>query len=649
MAPTGTAAQEADTSASKGLVFDKETPDSVLRQKVFHFNYEPHSVKINTLEHPSLDPTGIQHPDPLDAQQGNYFLSKGVAGHPHIELFPTFADGLGASLQADEHMGYAKDPKSVLFYQTQTPYSLLSYGSSLNKDYRFHLTHTQNIIPGWNVAFDYQLINPEGPFANSAARNHYLDATSNYFSPDSRLQVLAGFIFQRFTVDENGGLSDDSYFTSGAQNNQAGLPMRLTGSQSVHLRHTTFGRVSYNWVQQVKRIRLRDSLVVRYDTLAPDSVVLVTDTLVLTDTLLPSAPRMLNAGVVGMEWNYARAKRAAYMTSGADSTLWESGVATVFWTNDAYPDHRWRNPVKLTFGLTPRMLRAELLGSRLQGASVINPFARVELTLGQWVLKGEYEMDNTVRKMKDGCEETEHHGGVSLTMPLDKGKRNLLTLSAAMQHNLPEVRMLETATQTIKGQDLVRLQMDYEREADGNWLPRVKALVRGTQLSHHWWYDEALALHQGETPLWLFQASLNASVQLGWLHLDMQQLLQHSTDKEQIDVPLWASKNSLYADMHLFRGALHLQVGVDVKYHTPFHADAYDPFTGLFYMQDDAEVGGYLWGDLFVNIQVKRASVYLKGGHLNALWEMQPGYLLLPHYPGQSFGLFWGITWRFFD
>ena len=48
-------------------------------------------------------------------------------------------------------------------------------------------------------------------------------------------------------------------------------------------------------------------------------------------------------------------------------------------------------------------------------------------------------------------------------------------------------------------------------------------------------------------------------------------------------------------------------------------------------------------------MQLKRASFYVKAGHLNALWEEERKYFLLPHYPGRGFALFYGITWKFFD
>jgi len=93
---------------------------------------------------------------------------------------------------------------------------------------------------------------------------------------------------------------------------------------------------------------------------------------------------------------------------------------------------------------------------------------------------------------------------------------------------------------------------------------------------------------------------------------------------------------------------LRMQVGVDIRYYTRFAPDGYDPATGIFFQQD-VETGDYFWGDAFINLQVKRASIYIKAGHVNALWENHPQYFLLPHYPGTRFGLFWGMTWNFFD
>lgn len=643
-----------DTSATKGLLYVKETPDSVLRKKVFFFNHVPHSVKIDALWNPTLDPTGVQFSDPLDAFNGNYYLGMGTIGHPHLSVFPTLANGLQLQLQPTGNDDYLKTPKNVRFYQTFTPYTVLSYNNSLKKDYLVNITHTQNIIPGWNVAFDYRLINPEGNLSGSSAKNHYLDVTTNYFSRDARLQVQAGFIWQSLLMGENGGLTDDSYFSSGQNTNLSGLPVKLYNSNSEHLHHDAFLHATYNFVRQVERLRHRDSLAAHYDTLRLDSIVLVVDTIEVVDTIRVGRPHIINAGVLGIEMNYSRWKRAFFSPSLSDSMLWDNASATLFWTNDAYPDFRWRNPLKITLGITPRRISATVTTDTTVGMeslvaqSVANPFAKVELRLGRLLLKGEGEMDNTLLDLHASIKEPDYHLRGALALAFDSAETRGVELSVAMQHKMPDVRMLHASGYTLSPLLSQRFGLHLFHNSDSGLFRLIDFNASASWMNHNAWYDSTLNIHEGTSSFWLYQASLTLRFQWRWFHVDMLQLLQHSTDKVQMPVPLWASKNSIYADFSLFRNAMRMQIGADLRYYTRFSPDGYDPATGLFYHQD-TETGDYIWADAFINLQIKRASIYVKAGHVNALWEKHPNYFLLPHYPGTRFGLLWGMTWNFFD
>lgn len=635
-----------DTSATKGLEYHEEIPDSVLRNRVFFFHYTPRGVKIDEVWNPTLDPTGEQFSDPLDGLNGNYYLGKGIIGHPHTALFSSFADGLSHGLQGDEMEGYAKTPENIRLYQTMTPYTVLSYNSSLKKDYLVHVAHTQNVVPGWNLSFDYQLMCPEGVLASSAAKNHFLDFTTNYFSPDSRLQIQAGFIWQNFAIDENGGLAYDSLFTENLMSNFAGLPVRYNNSGSKHLRHDVFGRITYNLVRQVERYRERDSLVARQ---VGDSLIL--DTLVVTDTLQVGTPRVINAGVFGAEARYHRQKRAAYMTGLADSTLWSETDATLFWTNDAYPDYRWRNPLKINLGVTLSSTRYAIESIyTITSKPTLSPFIKANLQLWRGELALEGELDNVeLETPNTRISIHDYRASALLSYPFDSARLSGIEFSATLQRQMPEVRMLMTTGANMEPIRTERYGVHLFYSRDTACCLRLLDLdLHATHLDHNVWYDSTLSVCVGGQDLWLAQAALTLRLAWGWFHLDMQQLLQHSTDKEQVEVPLWTSKNSIYGDFTLFGRALRMQVGADVRYFTAFHPDGYDPATGVFYMQD-TDVGDYIWADVFLNLQVKRASIYLKAGHLNALWENRPRYFLLPHYPGQKFGLFWGLTWHFFD
>ncbi len=618
---------QTDTSATKGLIFAKETPDSVLRTKVFMFHYEPTRVKINRLWNPTLDPTGVQFSDPLDAFNGAYYLSKGILGQVHYNLFPTLAGSLDSRMQPDIHSGYAKRPGNVWFHHTLTPYSRLSYGSSLNKDYQVSIAHSQDIIPGWNASFDYRLYAPEGNYSGSGDKNHYLDANTHYFSRDARLQALAGIIWQSFDIDENGGLADDSYFTEQYQSNRAGIPVRFSNMGTRQRELAAYGHASYNLVRQTERYRERDSLALR----TVDSIQRL-DTLRIVDTLPAPSPHVFNAGVFAIDIQYDRRKRVF-----ADSTRWVERSATLYWTNDAYMDHRWHNPAIVTLGIRPQMLTAIVDADTMTAASWLNPFARLELAAGHHNVNAEAEQRTAFNNQPT------HRYNASYIYAFDSLRQSRLLAEATVMRRQADARMIHDYDGTLTPIDIQQLHLAFNRN------DRFDLSLMATRLNHHTWYDSTLAVRQGQSPFWVAQAALTLRLAWGWMHVDMQQLLQYSSDADQLPLPLWASKNSLYADVHLFHRALRLQAGVDIRYHTAFLSPAYDPYTGLFYQQSLQSVGNYLWGDVFINIQVKRASIYAKAGHLNALWESHPNYFLLPHYPGQKFGLFWGITWHFFD
>lgn len=629
-----TTQMQTDTSATKGLIFNKEVPDSVLRQKVFLFRHRTARVWIDEVWSPTLDPTGVQFCDPVDALDGNYYIGKGSLGHPHLALFPTLADGLARRLQPDLYPAYAFRVDNSNFFQTLTPFSMLSYGGSLADDHSLRVSHTQNLMPGWNVAFDYRLLNPEGVYASSGALNNYLNATTNYFSADSRLQASGAIVWQSFTIDENGGLANDSIFILRQQTNRAGVPVVLSNNGTLQRDLAAMGSVSYSLTRQSDTYRHRDSL---HTVQVNDSTTRI-DTLDAVDTIPLRRPRVVNPGVVGLELNYDRQKRVFH-----DSTLWREQRATLYWTNDAYADHRWRNPLKLTVGLQPRYLRAVVGADTLRSYTWLNPFARLEGRLGRATLTLEAEQSQNTWSNRG----SDSRLAASLRMDFDSAQTTYASLGAILQDKAPDALILHDAPAMLpSAADNIRTEQYTLRFRHREV---VDLDLKASHLSHHVWYDTVHMLHRGDAPFWLLQARLTLRLALGPMHLDMQQLLQHSTDEEQMPLPLWMTKNSLYADFPMFGRTLRVQTGVDVRYHSPYHAPLYDPQTGLFLRQDDLTVGGYLWADVFVNLQVKRASIYLKAGHVNALWETPATYFLLPHYPGQRFGLMWGLSWCFFD
>lgn len=622
--PQDTTANQEGEYQQNGIEHHEEIPDSVLIGSIYRFHYTPLAVKVLDLEHIRFDPTGAQYPDANDALNGNYYLGKGSAGQSCLPIFLTFGDEFGPRLQPNTNPVYRITSLSADLYQVQKTFTRLGFAGSQKKDNHLYLTHTQNINERWNFAFDYHLIRSEGVYANSGDKNHYLDFTTNYYSKDSRYQIQGGIIWQKEALDENGGITNDDLVRNNPNATQSGIPVLYTSAGSLSRSTTLFAHQSYNTVQQVYRLIQHDSLKANI----VDSTKF--DTIVYYDTILPAKPRMFNTGVfaLDLQWN-ADTRRFS------DSTRWNELSSTLFWTNDAYPDYIWHNPVKLSVGYTYKRILNFV--SDWSWLTYSGPTARLELTPFKGTL--------TLHAQQLGDYGSRISGQYFL--PLDSLRSHLLEISAISQtQQWDYLYQFFSRKAGLHPSKTLRLQASYR------FKDILQADLFARSIDQNVWLeksDTTLAARQADGSCWLFQARLLSRLRFGWFHYDMQQLFQYSTNQEYIRVPLLASKNSLYADLRLFHDALRAQIGLDIRYHTAFYSDTYDPATGLFYRQDEVPIGNYVMADLFVNLQIKHATIYFKAGHLNSIIEQHPNYFLLPHYPANRLGLFFGINWLFFD
>lgn len=629
------------TQEIKGIEHHEDIPDSVLLNSVFRFHYTPLAVKILSLEFPTFDPTGAQHHDRLQSLNGNYYLSTGVIGQSHIPTFYTFDESLDYSFMASSQVGYRKTPQTVNLYQVQRPYTVLSYGGSINKDNLVHISHTQNVTQRWNISMDYDLIRAEGVYANSGTKNQYLDLTTNYYSKDSRYQVQGGLIFQKVYLNENGGMTSDSVFLSDPSATLSGIPVVSYEAASSSKDLTIFAHQSFNTVKQVEWHEPR--IETRHDTItATDSIGITTtkiqsrDTILGYDTLYPKSPQVFNTGVFGFDLEYGRLTRKY-----VDSIRFNQLKYNVYWTNDAYPDYRWHNPFKFTVGFKGSRAEAFMLSGKWRTISDFGPYIHAEVH--PWY--GDLHIHSELKGYSNLAisDIVPNEFGADLyaryTAPIDSIDRISIGMRGFVRPN-EAIYLMNSG-----GLKLKQLSLAFTRDSLMLVELRANDIKDMTRICLDPISGNLSTCHVSDL---LLQSRIHLTLKVRWFHFDMQQLFQHAAS-ERIDVPLWTSKNSIYADFTLFSNALRTQVGFDVRYLTSFRADAYDPTTGLFFKQSDTKIGNCLWADFFVNLQIKRATIYAKVGHWNSLLEQHPNYFLLPHYADRRLGVFFGMTWKFFD
>lgn len=662
----------------KGIDYDHvEEADSVLLDAVRMFSTNVNTPKVTKERRPSLQPHGLAFVDKQDAFNSRYYLSAGGLGHPHLSLWYGEPQNMAWSwLTPSLTPAYNKSIDDLTFYLTRRPYTSLYYGGSLNKDNQVRVTHTQNITPRWNFAFDYDLISREGEYTNSAVKDQYFDVTTNYYSKDARYQLQGGFIRGNEQIGENGGLVNDNQFRSGDADSRSGAEVNLYEAQNQWKNYTLFLHQSYNTVRPFYKTRptttkVKFDTVVARNVATDSSIVVVKDTLHLLrdsivgyDTILPHSPRVINTGVWGAHIDFAKWNRRyadptpnlqfypnvfADSTQTLDSTTAYSLNGNIFWTNDAYMDHRWKNPVKITLGVKPQLHSVSMDAQYTKWAS-LDAYATALLSAGK----------NSLRAEAQSTAMGEHELGdyrlrASLMREMEKHSVGLHADIKAQSPAWIYFHYLSNNyrwdNESLKKEQCQRLSADYKwslGSPDSNHFMGNLELAL-SNISDITKIGTAMMPQTFEGSTQLMQASLSMQWRQGWFCLDMQQFLQQSSNSNLLSVPLFATKNSVYADFSLFKNALHMQTGFDIRYHTKYYADGYNPALGMFYQQRTNEVGNYLWADFFVTLRIQRACIYAKVGHFNTPFEELHQYLLLPHYPGDDIGVFYGIIWKFFD
>lgn len=652
----------------EGIVYDSgEEADSLLRERVFRFHRFVRDVKMRSFSHPLLEPSGIQFFNPVHTMNGDYYIDRGALGQVHLSLFPFSPSSTPLPLQnrfaANPSPVYCQQLHWFNLFQTQTPYTVLSYGSSLNKDYQISIVHTQNIKPRWNIAFLYDLVSRDGLYTNSDVTNHILDATTNYYSEDSRYQLQAGITMNRLRQQENGGVQNDT--TCWDYPRESGVPINMYAAQNQWREFGVWIHQSYNTVRQFE---YHKPLVAQTKDSLP------TDTIIGYDTIRPHQPHTFNTGVFALDLNFNCTRRIFSDTQADgwfynttpdttfffDSTQLYRFDAELYWTNDAYMSHRWKNPVSVYAGIRPEVSTLHFASDTLWGSGIhefaVNTFARAIVELHRFKLQASAEEVTGRRRNGDYR--------LNASASIQAGSNSIFSASVLSEALSPDLvfyhnkgsynwHFADDAYNKTKRQ---QVSLDYHLmlpDTTEGHLRMIHTYTSATLLSDNVWLNSSMMPVQGNATGLLLQAYATTQLRFGWFNIKLAATLQNCNDDNVIRVPLFAGKSSMYADTYLFHKALRLQTGIDLRYHTRYYADGWNPVLGAFYRQDGQQVGNYIVADAWINMQIKRASIYLKASHFNApiesILNITPNYFSLPHYPMEAFGLYWGITWKFFN
>ena len=586
----------------------------------------------------------------------------GISGSP-VQLYDWFKrTEEDNAIFYTPYMIWNYTPENLPQYNTKTPYTELAYYGTLfanqeKEEANVRILTTQNISPNLNLTLEYRRYGGNGMLKREDTGNKTFVASTNYLG--KKYMMHAGYIYNKVSRSENGGIVDESWIRDTTVDARE-IEVYLRDASNEIKKNTLFldqtYRIPLDFLKNLKGRKETDSL--EMNGVPADTARLNTD--ITTAFIGHSSEYSVFSKTytdkitdnLGKEFYGDR----FYMnpTSSMDSLRVMRLENKVFirlqpWKDDAIVS-------KLDVGIGDKL--ANYYSFRpvdyLQGSNNViqNSVYLYAGANGQyrkyitWNAKGKYNFL--------GYEINDF--GVEANMainvyPFRRDRKSPLTVGAHFETSLKEPDYYQQHLYT----NHFRWDNDFSKisttrlEASLS-IPRwnMYASFGYGLLSNNIYYDNQGIVRQNTSPMSVMTATLKKNFRIWKFHLDHHAMLQLSSDPEVLPLPLLALNFRYYIQFDVVKRVMQMQIGANGTYTTEWYAPAYNPVLGVFHNQNERKYGNCPYIDAFINIQWKKASIFIKAVNVNMGWPNRSAdYFTAAGYIAPQRALKVGITWPF--
>lgn len=580
---------------------------------------------------------------------------------------------------------YSYTPENLPFYNTKTTYTELAYWGTLfsnkeKEESNIKILTSQNILPELNVTLEYHRFGANGMLTNEKTDNRTFVASTNYMG--KKYLMHAAYIYNKVQRNENGGVVDNFWIRDTTVDARE-IAVNLTSASNLIKRNTVFldqsYRVQLNFLKQEGTRQERKAERARRDSIMSSGDSLAIATLMELDELKKrekrdSVNRDVTSAFIGHSSEYS-----VFTKQYQDNITDENG-------RNFYGNRFYLNPTSSADSM--RVMRLEnKVYIRLQPWKADGIVSKLDVGIGDKLLnyyrftpssyvvknrnaiensmylyagaQGQYKKymswDATGRYTFLGHEINDFGIEANATFkayPFRKDRNSPLALSAHFETTLkePDFYQQHFYSNHYRWDNSFGKISTTKVEADLS-IPRWKlgASFGYALLSNNIYYDTEGTVRQNSTPMSVMTASLMKNFRLWKFHFDHKLLFQLSSNEEVLPLPMLALNLRYYFQFNVVRNVMQMQLGADARFTTKWYAPAYNPVLGVFHNQTEYRYGNCPDIDVFVNVQWKRACIFIKVLNIGMGWPNdRADYFSAHHYIHSQRAFKIGIFWPFY-
>ena len=586
---------------------------------------------------------------------------------------------------------YSYSPETLPNYNTKTPYTELAYWGTLfaNKDKEesnIKILTTQNILPELNLTLEYRRYGGNGILKREDTNNRNAVISTNYMG--KRYLMHAGYIYNKVARSENGGIIDNFWIRDTTVDARE-IDVYLKEASSTTKKNTLFldqsYRIPFTFIENLKgrkeRLRqaaVRDSIMATGDSAAIAQLLaaeeMKAEEEAEADTVLIN--KDITTAIIGHSSEYSIFRRIYQDNISKSDEFGRKFFNDRFYLNptksaDSLRVMKFENRFfirlqpwksdgivsKLDVGIGDKLANyyAFKRSDYIQGSSnvLLNSAYLYAGAKGQykkyftWDARGQYTFV--------GYEMNDFGIFANMTFsayPFRRDKNSPLSLKAHFETTLKEPDYYEQHLCTnhyMWDNDFGKIsstRIGAELE-----IPRwdLHASFDYGLLSNNIYYDTEGIVRQNPNAMSVMSASLRKDFIVWKLHFENEGLFQLSSNKDVLPLPLLALNLRYYLQFDVVKKVMQMQVGANVAFTTKWYAPAFNPVLGVFHNQNVAEYGNCPYIDAFVNIQWKRACIFVKFVNANMGWPNKSAdYFSAAGYIAPQRAIKFGISWPFY-
>jgi hypothetical protein len=601
------------------------------------------SCKLDTLQ----DYFHLYHPVFEDAMTATYV---GNYGTPYLNNNFFKRDPQVDFLFLETREAYMLMPEGIKYYNTTTPYTLLDFTQSEHRsrknETRFNVLHTQNINPYFNVTFRYDQARSAGQYKNQETKNNFVTLYSSY--DKDNLSFYGGFITNSIHNSENGGLEDDESIFGDDDTDL--LNVNLSSSRSELGSTYFFATGEYRLGKYIETGEKQ-----RKDTEKSED----------DEAVIPATEFKPFAGIL-YSFEYQNHSKEFIDKEDSTNTFFPNTYYGEGYLKDSVRYSMVKNIIqikqyedpdrKTSFGkrafIGQQFVKTSSPGSAQEIYNrLTKKYSNIYAGGGIFRETGSFwrwNFEGKVYLLGRNAGQTELSGIISKPLPFIGDSLSVLSITGRIENLVPDYYQEKYYSSHHRWNK--DLKMEQRMTARGSFKSPKRNLELGMNYSiiNNFIYNDTLGVpSQFEGQLLVLSAFADKDFNYRNLHFRTRLLWQKASNEDILHLPDFSAFVSAYYQFVVSK-VLFTQIGVDTRFDTRYYADAYDPSTGFFYLQNEQKLGDFPYIDGYVSLRLKRTRVFFKMMNVGTEFINKP-YFTTPHYPMNRMTFRLGVSWSFYD